>query len=595
MLALSRLSRWLALAALVAPIAGALPSLNGSTLEAFVALHSAAAVFFYAPWCDHSRAMLPAVEAAANDVRVALEAHSGGKTCGFAQVDASAHDELATIFGIEGYPTLLLLDAHGRGQREFRAERTAAAISAWAIHQLEPRLLVVQSAAEARALVASGVPTDPPAAVAPSLGAAIALIPPGHSPALLDALRLAAAELESITWAHYPLTDAAAVGAELAGEPLVLPALVLLPAVGGAPSWLSLAEWDTAEAAWRLTHSGGFAAALHAATAADGEPSVVHQLGARLAEWADAHAFPPLTPYTTFNSEHFFSQRADLFAMLAHARPTPPSAAQQRADAAAGVAGLAAEVLDTVGEAARADGVLGAIAHASISLVDFPEFSEYLGLARPAAAGAHELPALAVVQPGTGKKWVRALRAADGAALTAAELADWLRAVRYGAVEPSLRSAPPLSPPHVRALGKPGVVTEIVGAEFGRAVLEAAHAVLVYTYAPWCGHCARFEPVFRQVASLLEAAGADVVLVQLDGTANELPGVQVSAYPAIHLYTKAHAAAPIEFVGMRTSAELVNFVLAELGDVDDADADEHAREGRRVEPEQPSAWAKTEL
>jgi len=54
---------------------------------------------FYAPWCGHCKSMIPAYEETA-------EAFSKESSVVIADVDADAHKELATRFGVSGFPTL---------------------------------------------------------------------------------------------------------------------------------------------------------------------------------------------------------------------------------------------------------------------------------------------------------------------------------------------------------------------------------------------------------------------------------------------------------------------------------------------------------
>lgn len=630
--------------------------LNQTALDHLLRAHDAALFFVYVPWCDHSRTMQPHVAQAARDVRAALEASGGGKSCGFGVLDASENDETASLYGIEGYPTLLLLrspygDAGGVAggdsrassapplaapHREYRGERTAAAITAWALGQLEPKLPIVRSAAEVRALLSAPEQRAAGGAAAGEGGApvaaVVALLPPGHEAALLEAVRLAAAELDSVPWLLCSSADAAQIGRELlrgadgaagaSGEgggggdsDLSLPALIVLGAMGGEPSVLPLAPWDGPASGWKPPRAAASAAARPhgqpgadavsgaAADARDDPPgAAMHRLGAHLAEWADAHLLPVLVPYTEASAERIFGARADFHAMLVHAGPSraaalgasadgPPSSARGARPAGRGLAGaegaaaLPAPVLSAVRSAAAS--LRGPFAFATISASDFPDFAAYAGLR---AEAPDDLPALAVLQPTTGKKWVFRLAPAgssrgdgdDATATTAAtavrsvapeSIGGLLAQIRAGALQPSLRSAPPRSPAPQPAAGR---VTELVGSDYEAAILNPRIHVLCYVYAPWCGHCRRFDRVFEQLAAALGGVES-VALVKLDGAANELPGLTVGAYPSVFLFARDNKAEPVEFTGARSLADLAEFVLAELHD------DEHERLAHAIE------------
>ncbi|KAG8464226.1 hypothetical protein KFE25_003289 [Diacronema lutheri] len=606
--------------------------LNASSFDGFVGGHDVTVVFFFVPWCGHSRELLPTYERAADQVRAALEASESARSCGFAKLDASEDEQIAARYGIEGYPTLLLLHTPrpsalggavgAPAPREFRGERTTAAIAAWALNQLEPRLPVVRSVAEARALLHA----PPGAGVGgPVVAAAIALIPPGHAPALLSAVRLAAAELNSIPWVHCPSADAADIGRELAhgegGDPLALPALVVLRAADGGAAVLPLGPWDGPESGWEVPQSGGFAAPLYAQSGASGDgaasagvPSgAAHRLGAHLAEWADAHALPFLMPYTASSAEMLFGTRADFYALLIHAGPTLTSPVGQRATGSDGADALPAAIVRALREAADG-GLRGSFAFATVAAADFPEIAEYVGLipaptaaadgapgastATGAPVGWPALPALAVLQPSMSLKWAFALGAEGGTAggeagataggapsagmrlANPAQLNSLLAQIRHGALAPSLRSAPPLSPPPQPVAGR---VTEIVGSSFEAVVLQPSWHVLVYVYSPWCGHCLRFNGTLGEIAAELQPIES-LVIVALDGTANELPGLPVGAYPSLFLYAKGRKDEPVEFTGARSRTAVTHFVLAELGE------DESVRLARSAEAD----WRQTD-
>ena len=57
------------------------------------------------------------------------------------------------------------------------------------------------------------------------------------------------------------------------------------------------------------------------------------------------------------------------------------------------------------------------------------------------------------------------------------------------------------------------------GRNFEMGVRSAPH-MLVEFYAPWCGHCQKFEPVYQKVASHLRLEGVPVVLAKVDSISN---------------------------------------------------------------------------
>lgn len=74
--------------------------LTEQSLPEFVKQHERVLVKFYAPWCPYCQDMVPAYEAAAQQVE------NDGLHTKLAKVDATVHRQIADKHGVEGYPTL---------------------------------------------------------------------------------------------------------------------------------------------------------------------------------------------------------------------------------------------------------------------------------------------------------------------------------------------------------------------------------------------------------------------------------------------------------------------------------------------------------
>uniref|UniRef100_A0AC34RN72 DnaJ homolog subfamily C member 10 n=1 Tax=Panagrolaimus sp. JU765 TaxID=591449 RepID=A0AC34RN72_9BILA len=78
-------------------------------------------------------------------------------------------------------------------------------------------------------------------------------------------------------------------------------------------------------------------------------------------------------------------------------------------------------------------------------------------------------------------------------------------------------------------------LVEKFGQEFYTEVLQSSEPHLVDFFAPWCGHCVQFAPVFEKIAKMLEGK---VRLVKIDCDA--APGVcqaaGIRAYPSVRFY-----------------------------------------------------------
>mmetsp|Transcript_25098 Transcript_25098/g.59060 ORF Transcript_25098/g.59060 Transcript_25098/m.59060 type:complete len:407 (-) Transcript_25098:226-1446(-) len=380
------------------------------------------------------------------------------------------------------------------------------------------------------------------------------------------------------------------IGKQL-GVDVTPPALLVLPAAGGPPAVLPLAPWDSPESSWEVPQSGGFAAGLYGHPGAiTGASTAAHRLGAHLAEWADAHSLPLLLPYSDDFASRIFGTRAAFHALAIHAPPAPPADADVHqdivgsgghadSDAPPGVftESVHANLVGAFGDG----GVRGTFVLASLSAAEHPDLAEYLGIrmavgirmADGGYARSPDLPALAVLHPSTGRKWVLplsySLPEGDGghvtlprSAVSRAEISGWLASIRFGSLAPALRSAPSLTPPPEL---KPGKITEIVGTDYEAVLLDDRYHTLLYVHAPWCGHCARFDKTMAEVA---EDTGhvPTIALARLDGTANELPGLPVGAYPSLFLFSKGGKSEPVEYTGMRSRLAIVHWLVSELGD-----------------------------
>ena len=88
-------------------------------------------VAFYAPWCGHCKKLLPEWESAATQLRGTIK---------LAKIDATAHQKMAQIYQIQGYPTIKIFSP-GKGSNkkteEYQGPRDTAGIVQYALDKLE--------------------------------------------------------------------------------------------------------------------------------------------------------------------------------------------------------------------------------------------------------------------------------------------------------------------------------------------------------------------------------------------------------------------------------------------------------------------------
>ncbi|CAJ1381538.1 unnamed protein product [Effrenium voratum] len=78
-------------------------------------------------------------------------------------------------------------------------------------------------------------------------------------------------------------------------------------------------------------------------------------------------------------------------------------------------------------------------------------------------------------------------------------------------------------------------VVPLVGTTFTAGVEDESKDVLVDFFAPWCGHCRKFEPLYKELAKNLRHVKS-LKIAKIDATRNEVEGVQITGFPTIILF-----------------------------------------------------------
>jgi len=127
--------------------------------------------------------------------------------------------------------------------------------------------------------------------------------------------------------------------------------------------------------------------------------------------------------------------------------------------------------------------------------------------------------------------------------ITSASVTAFVQDFHAKKLSPHLKSEdPPTS--------QPGPVHTVVGSTFESVVKDTAKDVLVEFYAPWCGHCKKLEPVYRDVAKRLESVST-LLIAKMDATANDVEGVDVEGFPTIKLWRADKKDDPLDYDGDR--------------------------------------------
>lgn len=98
----------------------------------------------------------------------------------------------------------------------------------------------------------------------------------------------------------------------------------------------------------------------------------------------------------------------------------------------------------------------------------------------------------------------------------------------------------------------------IVGKNFKDLVLKSGKDVLVYFYAPWCGHCKTLAPIYEELAQKL-SKNTNLVLGKCDATANEVEGVDIESFPTLFFWKNGQKD-KMAFTGERDLEGIQNFL-----------------------------------
>lgn len=127
--------------------------------------------------------------------------------------------------------------------------------------------------------------------------------------------------------------------------------------------------------------------------------------------------------------------------------------------------------------------------------------------------------------------------------ISVASFQSFVRDFEGGKLKPHLKS-------ETAPESQPGPVFQLVGSTFESIVKNPSKDVLVEFYAPWCGHCKKLEPIYREIAKRLEGVRT-MVIAKIDMTANDVEGVDVEGFPTIKFWRADKKDDPLDYDGDR--------------------------------------------
>lgn len=101
----------------------------------------------------------------------------------------------------------------------------------------------------------------------------------------------------------------------------------------------------------------------------------------------------------------------------------------------------------------------------------------------------------------------------------------------------------------------------LVGNSFEKEVLKNDKDVMILFYAPWCGHCKAFHPIYEDIAKKLKEKNPKLLLAKMDATENEVENIDVHSFPTIKFYPgDKKYKSPIDYKGDRSFDDVIKFL-----------------------------------
>ncbi|XP_027324703.3 protein disulfide-isomerase A2 [Anas platyrhynchos] len=129
-------------------------------------------------------------------------------------------------------------------------------------------------------------------------------------------------------------------------------------------------------------------------------------------------------------------------------------------------------------------------------------------------------------------------------AFTATAVRDFVQAVLDGKVKPHLLSQMPPEDWDTRP------VKVLVGKTFEQVAFDETKNVFVKFYAPWCSHCKEMAAAWEELGERYKDH-EDIVIAEMDATANELENLTIRGYPTLHYFPAGPGRKMIEYRSTR--------------------------------------------
>ena len=135
------------------------------------------------------------------------------------------------------------------------------------------------------------------------------------------------------------------------------------------------------------------------------------------------------------------------------------------------------------------------------------------------------------------------------------DLAEFIEGLRTGKIKPFMRSMPVPKKQDT-------IVRKIVAHNYDEEIHKTKKDAVVFFYAPWCGHCKEFDPVYKKVAKKLLKSNENIVFGKFDGTGNDIPYMfpPLKGYPSLFFVSAYEKYDPIMYQGDRSYKSVKDWI-----------------------------------
>ncbi|CAD7945423.1 unnamed protein product [Amoebophrya sp. A25] len=534
-------------------------SQNGVTLltadnfEDFITSHKYVLVQFYAPWCGHCK------QFRTEYIKAAQKLQERDPPIPFGVVDATVDTKLAELYGVRGYPTLKFF-VSGKDM-EYAGGRMWDNIVAWVDKKSGPILVHLKTAEEVNVFFDAKAKDATPSGSSAAIGGGI-VVAFCDDPEKIETLEDVGVTFDDIFFGLAPnsLLRQVVDDATIARGQAVVDAE---SSVKNLPS-VKITDGDVVYMRYPFDEGAAVAPIVTPdAISIKGQEEYWERVGDDIRFFIAVYSMPNVNVFTGENAALLFN---DPRPMLVYFRDEGRGAlaSESHKDGIVTQQQLIEDSLHQLAVKYKQDFVVvlaGAEQPMDMRLMDY------------VSVDYEDLPCIRIVKDPTDGmvKYKLPIQLPD----TESEDSDLNYLNNALAVTPSkiedfcedfldARAAPHLKSQHAPSQNTrdQGQVFTLVGEEFLDTLKSSD--VLVKFYAPWCGHCKKLEPLYRDLAAKYNVPDSTVLIAKFDATANDLPlevEEVIQGYPTLKLYRRNdpeyHS---VHYVGDRNLDTMIQFV-----------------------------------